>query len=864
MAILVKSTIRTQEDDPALDLQKLYSLGLQHVRDWSKQIWTDYNVHDPGITTLELLCYALTDLGYRASLPVADLLATPDDNASNMAGQFFSAREILPNRPLTHLDYRKLLIDIPGIKNAWLNPEPLSYYADLPRSRLLHTNPGSPQVKPVEIKGLYHVRVDYMGDLNLAERDSALKAVQSTLHANRNLCEDFVSVSEVESENYLLCGEIELIAEADAIRIKAQILFEIQKYLAPTVSNYSLQEMLKKSKADGSAYRAEEIFNGPPLKCGFIPDEELINADLRTEIRLSDIINIIMDIPGVRAIKELIINPEAETEPPANPWRIDITPGKKALLNIAGSRLIFYKGQMPLLPATDAVKDAYDTLIAADRRKRETRILDDFPIPLGIYRDPGQYYAFQNHFPAVYGLGHNGLPAQANEQQKATVLQHKGYLLFFEQVLANYFAQLAQVRELFSTDPDLSRSYFYQTVDSFKAWQKIYTTPDPVATIQDSIEDKDILIDRRNRFLDHLISRFSEQFSEFANIMYSAFDLGPQALIQFKCDFLKNYPEISRDRGLAYNYSLTKNKDLWNSLNVSGLERRIAHLLGIRNFSRRNLSEIPYDVYAEIDTTPDDEFRFRIRHRVSNEILLSSSTKYISEADAIKEMLEAIFFASNPVGYNRKIASNGKHYFNIVNTRAEVVARRIEYFDNVTEMEAAISELIEYLQVNYSNEGMYLIENILLRPEKPNDPFLPICVDNNCQECSELDPYSYRLHIILPAENTRFSNMDFRRFAESVIRAEVPAHILPKICWINKQDMAGLESVYRTWISLKSGRTTANRQSILEKFIQRLFSVKNIYPNKKLHDCSAIETSEKFIVGHTALGSLADENTDDN
>ena len=37
--------------------------------------WTDFNAHDPGITILEQLCYALTDLGYRAGFSVPDLLA---------------------------------------------------------------------------------------------------------------------------------------------------------------------------------------------------------------------------------------------------------------------------------------------------------------------------------------------------------------------------------------------------------------------------------------------------------------------------------------------------------------------------------------------------------------------------------------------------------------------------------------------------------------------------------------------------------------------------------------------------------------------------------------------------------------------
>jgi hypothetical protein len=79
------------------------------------------NLHDPGITIFELLCYAMLDLSYRTNLPVADILATnpalpkPEDN-------FFTPAKSLPINPLTINDYRKLITDIPGIRNAWLVP----------------------------------------------------------------------------------------------------------------------------------------------------------------------------------------------------------------------------------------------------------------------------------------------------------------------------------------------------------------------------------------------------------------------------------------------------------------------------------------------------------------------------------------------------------------------------------------------------------------------------------------------------------------------------------------------------------------------------------------------------------------------
>ena len=52
-------------------------LALRLAQTLSGHAWTDYNLHDPGVTMLEQLCYALTDLVYRADFPVADHLRAP-------------------------------------------------------------------------------------------------------------------------------------------------------------------------------------------------------------------------------------------------------------------------------------------------------------------------------------------------------------------------------------------------------------------------------------------------------------------------------------------------------------------------------------------------------------------------------------------------------------------------------------------------------------------------------------------------------------------------------------------------------------------------------------------------------------------
>lgn len=866
--LLTPVITRSANSDPALDQQQLYAQGLDGIRRLSRKLWTDHNVHDPGITTLELACYALTELGYRAQFAVEDILATGQDNAATMQQQFFTPRQILPNRALTTRDYRKLLIDLDGVKNAWLQPAAHRIYADTIEGELLAKDSGEAGVQPVDIQGLYSVLVEYMDEVTtLAEKQDIDRNIRRTLNANRNLCEVFTGIGEVGQQFYALCAELELEASADQIEIAAQIRFQVQRYLAPPVHCHSLATMLARTHADATPYAVAEIFEGPSLAHGFIDDDELDAAELRTEIRLSDIISIIMDIPGVRAIRDIVFNGlalidgEWEALEAADPWRQQVPAGVQPRLSEEVGRLVFYKRNVPVVADPARVAARIQALEDEEKAELETVNEEDLPIPLGKPRELARYHSFQHHFPVIYGLSAQGLSTR-DPLRKALALQLKGYLLFFDQIMANFLSQLANLGSLYAhdyasayqDDPDNARTYFAQRVDSIPDFERVYGAGTDAQKLQDLIEDADAALLRRNRILDHLLARLGEEFHDYVAVVHSAFGNRAAADAMAKAEFIADYPRLGAERSLAYDYTLQDDDALWNSYNVSGLERRICRLLDISNFSRRNLGIISYDTYTEIDTTPGDEYRFRVKHPVTNKILLSSSTHYATPELARAEMEHAISRAQLPEAYQRKTTVDGKHYFNIVDG-SDVIARRIEYFSAEDEMEAAIDLLITHLREYYSGEGLYLIENLLLLPEESDDPFLDICIDPSCHDCSDSDPYSYRLHFILPAYAGRFQNMDFRRFVEETIRQETPAHILPKVCWVDSDGMAAVESAYREWIPLKAGVTSANRASKIQALIDALQGVKNVYPTRLLHDCSADESKPPFILGRSALGS---------
>ena len=191
------------------------------------------------------------------------------------------------------------------------------------------------------------------------------------------------------------------------------------------------------------------------------------------------------------------------------------------------------------------------------------------------------------------------------------------------------------------------------------------------------------------------------------------------------------------------------------------------------------------------------------------------------------------------------------------------------HFTTVEEANTGVMNLIKLFSSVRSEEGMFLVEHLLLLPEKMmKDPetgllmvddgkdFMSICVDQNCDECEDTDPYSFRLSIVLPAYATRFLNMDFRRYCERIIRMETPSHLFPKICWVNNEQLQEFEKAYQAWLEVKAGVTEDPDRLILIRFVSILTALKTVYPPAMLEDCKNTGERKLFLLNQNALGTL--------
>jgi len=868
------NTISKQTPSRAtLNYKVLIEKGREYIEKIACKIWTDYNVHDPGITTLELLSYAITDLGHRIEMPVQDLLAQKDVKGGGLSSQFYTAKNILPSCAISEYDYRKLFIDIDGVQNAWIFKsygklwiDCQSKYGDNEDNYgvLSFDEPESGLVKSLELKGYYDILLQIEKEITEeADKNAIIDEAIKRYHANRNLCEDLNSITTVPEQKVAFCSAIELESDADPAVTWSKIIFAIEQYLHPSVRFSSLEQMMGKKDDLGRPLTIDAIFQGPILDHGFIEDEELYNSELRKEVRASDLIRIITETEGVRKIDDLLIDFCGEENPElGGKWLLCIAEGHLPVLCPEKTIINFNKNELPI--TFDKLKaQAYlDELRTKHEEETEAYSYEDLAVPTGQYKEIHEFDSIQNDYPNNYGINQNGLSPNASAERKALAKQLKGYLMVFDQMLAFYMKHLSEVRRLFSVEDDLRKSYFPQAVKGVKDIEQLF---DNYANLDHDVETiiagLDNYHERKNQFLDHMIARFAERFSDFVFVMKDLYDENVEdELINYKKQFIRDYPAISRSRFIATNYLFPAigNCGLFN---LSGLQNRIMRLIGMLPI---------HEIYQEKDDDGIDEYRWRIFDS-KGKIILSASTRYFSKMAALEEMWQTVFLAWNHQNFEIKQAEDETYYFNIIKKSGEamlegdiiieddeVVGRRIQFFDDEIEAEDAIEHVVDEME----EKNMYLFEHLLLLP-KPTDDleyshFLPVCLDKNCEGCDPIDPYSFRLTVVMPGWTKRFKDIDFRRFSEKTIRKECPAHLLPKICWVSKEQMLEVEQANAAWLETKrEGTEVSIHNAATKALLQVLLNLHTIYPEGMLYDCEDPEEDENpVILNRTNLGNL--------
>ncbi len=967
--------------EPAEDFYRLRRDGIGFIEQMASLLWTDYNTHDPGITTLEALCYAITDLAYRIGWDIKDILspetASSDSSRPYPNQAFFTAREILTINPVTTDDFRRVLIDLPIIRNAWVFCKDCacesSYYAwcEKGQSQFSYQNPGDlsqSTINKVAPQGLYDVRVELeadheLGDLNdrkieytsifhdtdgahstmmelrfpdinlvdgqwwtlfldsdeafantadtdmftvtlsrlgatktydlltdptldpegrnnylrnhwrtvfyldftitftpvpsdssqssltirinnstlrffgdtagknamtveklktiledkraggfiqryrrkaIAARDAVLSA-KAELLLHRNLDEDYSSVTVIGIEEVAVCADVELKADADIEWVQAKIWFEIEQYFNPPIRFYTSQEL------QNTGEPVEEIFNGPELNCGFIRTDDLEKASLKSELRVSDIINNLMEIEGVIAVNRLLLTKydaegnavkgDADFDPSKTSasWLLLVNEQCQPRLYKNASRFLFYKNGLPFLPRMDEVSDTLNQLRGEAERPKLNNVDMELSIPAGTFRDSKDYYPVQYSLPLVYGTGTEGVPSQASELRIAQAKQMKAYLMVFEQMVGNALAQLAHTADLFSLDPDIRQTYFVKVFSEevIKGFDEIKNGKYGSEALEQISETRSEFLQRRNRFLDHLLARFGELFSDYALLLNNVYgkQVALERLMDDKIAFLKAYPLISHNRAKAYDY--TSGSYLQN--NQPSIKKRVSLLLGYPDLTFFFTGTHP--AYGPGYTVP---FELKDRNNkiwLKGKITLPVSSAGEAETKAFHELLVRMHQSQ----YYDIVHKQKTGLFQLVfnDKTSKVHALHPSLFS----MHSAAEEVQKELQAWSANERLIVVEHLLLRPKFPGDALYKPCSEGGCMTCGDEDSYSFRLTFVMPGWTALYTdNLEMRGFAERTISEETPSHLLGKTCWVGNDDgqFDRFEETWYEWLTVNS------------------------------------------------------------
>jgi len=699
-------------DVHSLDYEWLREKAMALAQQFSGNTWTDYNYHDPGVTFLEQLCYAITDLAYRTQFPITDLLYIKNDKDHLKSDNLlFPPSKIFPSSPVIINDYRKLFIGkIPEIKNCWVDPV---------------------KDDAAGYQGLIDILVQSGKELNENEKQELITKIRNEFNANRLIGFDINKVVIMTGVKISLRGKIQIDPDVVGELLLAQIFSKINHFLNPEINFQHPNDLLN----DG--VDPNIVFQGPSLPFGYISD-----ADLKPSVKgiyLSRVKELISEVPGVKLVEELILmKNEVRSHENLITFENDEFPilDKNLIQDEnAGNYLVILKNNIQYKTDSLTTQQFFNAQIADSLQNYKTPKIAAQEIIQGRFtaEEIEAYFSIQNELPDIYGLKDSSLPSSATPQRRAQAFQLKAYLTFFEQILANYLSQLVNTKKLFSINEDLNQTYFYQVPNDIPQLKKVLSEEniDVYKENLGKINQKiDPYIDRRNRVLDHLLARFGETFPDdilkkFENLRgLTTKNQIELEMIQAKIRFLKQILTLGYSRGLGFNYQIPS----WDTQNNAGLANKLSLLLNIKNLGTRSIVK---PLLQQANIKKNDSLKnewilstLLLENNEKIEVLRLKDGAY--EPDKVSfysnqsRVIHDLFLHGISIPFY-KIVRTGQYpgyLYHLIYKSPQSITESVifESTDESACLEKLTQSISRFIALNQACEGFHLIEHILLRP----------------------------------------------------------------------------------------------------------------------------------------------------
>ncbi|EOS19243.1 MULTISPECIES: hypothetical protein [Parabacteroides] len=342
----------------------LWQQMLDDVQRMSGMVWTDYNVHDPGVTLMDIASYALAETDYKLSFPHQDYLTGENGEFNPEWFGLYRPVEVYTTAPVTTEDYRKLFFShIPDLENIWLDADRATGGYTI--RAVLSPFEGNPETIRQQIETIYQ--------------------------SHRNLCEHLDRIEISQPEELEFHADFEIEPGKDATLMLAEVYWTILRYLSgavriltpddQTAAGISPENWLEGSK---DAIRVE------------IPELQNTEYELYKQLRAAD---------GIRSFSTCYLMKDGE---PLSYFTQGFSlkiPKKEEELTAC-----IRCGRSVMRVDVEKFRALLESFYHTKGRNREMKNVQkryDWGIPQGTYRDIFSHYPLAKDFPACYWFSCN-------------------------------------------------------------------------------------------------------------------------------------------------------------------------------------------------------------------------------------------------------------------------------------------------------------------------------------------------------------------------------------------------------------------------------------------------------------------------
>lgn len=792
--------------DP-LSFDSLRATGFELSQTLSGDSWTDYNVHDPGVTILEHLCFAISDLAYRMDFPIADYLTEESTIQSLDELNLFNKDIITECSPISKNDLIKLILNqIPSLEDIVID------YSSL------QTIGVETQQYPTL---LLSVRPDSNNTVSPQLQHQVLNEVKKAYAKNRLLGEDIKQVVICQNRFYQLVADVEINNSYKAEAIMAAIYFNCAGDLTP-------------NDTDDNQWQDAKENNDVPLS--YL--HTIINS-LKNVVNITSLYVIDPDGNRQSALHQSnktenarIFIPESAVEVQVNLFR----KGRKIDVDFDGMQLCYKELLSKQL-----------TLNASQHKPSAVQ-----SIQINNPEKFSQYVSIQNLFPKNFGIGHLSLPTDKYPRRRAKALQLKGYITLFEYVLLDKLDCINGIKNLFAP------LKFSQSPNKLN--QNLTAIPNIEQLLTDNV-DKDfpsnkeapLSFHKATKVLDYLLALYGESTSAKAVTQFSFYHYygdTQQRVYDNKLRLLANIVNLNKNRGKGLDLAVSN----WKPSQLSGLQLKCSLLLDFQRIGIRSMCSavVRHNIKVIFDKPtaqsalqePFAEFMF-----TGNEINEQfDDVEYVDLSPVTLDQLMH-YFGNKFICKDKGVSANFlRGVVNLRNLKIGVRPNQSEkqehpsfclvYFDEQSEGYYHLNDFADresatlaantlrhyFIQVNQQSEGMHIVEHGLLALHMG-------------KKIAEFDPQIFhsQLTIVLPNWTARTATKAFQFLAEETIATHTPAHLYPHIIWLDLAQMHLFEAKYRDYLvavtTVKTDDEKIHQATYaLTRVIQQLHQKKNQEP----------------------------------